>query len=223
MRLSAGETRKLVPGLKKEGLTGGLLFDEYWVDAVQLVQANVDSALRAGAQVITKTDVIGLSMSPGRGSPSRGVRLRRSDGHEETVRGSVVINAAGPWAGRVAGLAGAEVPLRLQKGSHLVYKNIPTALGVTPVRIGLLLEAVDRERYVFILPGQGKMLVGPTDIPEKDGPDHLKTTAEEIRSLLGSCRRYFPSFPDQYDATTVGARPLLGQKGPEKLLSRGFA
>jgi glycerol-3-phosphate dehydrogenase len=220
--LSAGETRKLVPGLKEAGLMGGLLFDEYWVDAVRLVHANVDSACRAGAKVKTETDVIGFETPGGQGDPTLGVRLRRSNNEEETVRASVVINAAGPWAGRVAALAGAHVHLRLQRGSHLVYKNTPAALGVSPFPVGLLLEATDRERYVFILPGQGKTLVGPTDIPENAGPDHLQTTEEEIRYLLQSCRRYFPTFPERYDGTTVGARPLLGQKGPEKLLSRGF-
>jgi glycerol-3-phosphate dehydrogenase len=65
-------------------------------------------------------------------------------------------------------------------------------------------------------------LVGPTDLSESEGPDRIKTTPEEIRYLLDSCRRYFPAFSDQFDGTTAGVRPLLGQKGPEKLLSRGF-
>lgn len=218
LRLSAIETQRLVPGLKEDGLIGGLLFDEYWVDAVQLVRAHVDSAMRAGATARTKTDVVGFTPGPG----NLGVRLRLPEGQEETVWASVVINAAGPWAGRVADLAHAEVPLRLQKGSHLVFENSPIALGETPCRVGLILEAIDRERYIFILPGQGKTLVGPTDIPENGGPDLLKTTTDEVRYLLDSCRRSFPAFPEQYDGTTVGVRPILGQKGPEKLLSRGF-
>jgi glycerol-3-phosphate dehydrogenase len=31
-----------------------------------------------------------------------------------------------------------------------------------------------------------------------------------------------PSWPAKYDSTIVGARPILAQKGNEKLLSRGF-
>jgi glycerol-3-phosphate dehydrogenase len=218
LRLSALETRRLVPGLKEDGLVGGLLFDEYEVDAVQLVRANVASAVGAGATVRTNTDVTGFAFGP----QKIGVRLRLSEGKEEILWASVVVNAAGPWAGTVAALAQAEVSLRLQKGSHLVYKKPLVALGATPCRVGLLLEAVDRERYIFILPGQGKTLVGPTDIPGTEGPDLLKTTTDEVRYLLDSCHRYFPSFPEHYDGTTVGVRPMLGQKGPEKLLSRGF-
>jgi len=214
LRLSALETRRLVPGLKEEGLRGGLLFDEYWVDAVQLVQAHVDSAVRLGATVRKKTEATGMTTSP----TQMGVRLRSADGREETVWASVVVNAAGPWADRVAGLAQAEVSLRLQKGSHLVYETSP--IGALPV--GLLLEAIDGDRYIFVLPGPGKTLVGPTDLRSTEGPDEIRTTTEEIRYLLHSCRRYFPHFSDAYGSTAVGVRPLLGQKGPEKLLSRGF-
>src|SRR5262249_16114478 len=45
---------------------------------------------------------------------------------------------------------------------------------------------------------------------------------EEIDYLLRSTRIYFPDFPKDYDATAVGARPILGQAGAEKLLSREY-
>ena len=222
LRLSATETRRLVPGLKEEGLKGGLLFDEYWVDAVQLVRANVDSAIHAGASVRLNTRVVGFETATDGKSPKIGVRLNGQNGREEILWGSVAINAAGPWADRVAAMAGGALSLRLQKGSHLVYNNTPSALANGPCPVGLILEAVDRDRYVFILPGKGKTLVGPTDLAGDDDPDHLKTTTDEIRYLLDSCRRYFSAFPEQCDGTTVGVRPILGQRGPEKLLSRGF-
>jgi glycerol-3-phosphate dehydrogenase len=39
---------------------------------------------------------------------------------------------------------------------------------------------------------------------------------------LSSVRRYFPAFPERFSRTITAARPILGQKGPEKLLSREF-
>jgi glycerol-3-phosphate dehydrogenase len=222
LRLSAQETRRLVPGLKEEGLRGGLLFDEYWVDPVKLVQAHVDSALRLGSMAKTKTEFIGFEKPIDPLVQKRGVRLRSSSGVEETVWAKVVVNAAGPWAGIVSERAGTNVDLRLQKGSHLIYRKVPSVLEGSPRPVGLLLEAIDRNRYVFLLPGMGQLLVGPTDIPGGKEPDSIHTTTEEIRYLLDSCRRTFPSFSERYDDTTVGVRPLLGQKGPEKLLSRGF-
>jgi glycerol-3-phosphate dehydrogenase len=217
LRLSAGETRRLVPGLAAEGLRGGLLFDEYWVDPVALVKANIESARRAGAECREETEAVGVALAGGRVS---GVHVRGPRGRE-TLAARVVVNAAGPWADRVAGLAGARSPLRLQKGSHLVYDGTPDALGSPARPLGLLLEALDRDRYVFILPGGGKTLVGPTDLPAEGGPDNPSASPEEIAYLLGSARRYFPDFPERAE-TVAGARPILDQEGPEKLLSRGF-
>jgi len=131
------------------------------------------------------------------------------------VRSSVVINAAGPWVDKIAGLAGAHIPLRLQKGTHLSYKE-------RLVPYGLLLEAVDRGRYVFVVPSPQGTLVGPTDLPAPADPDVVETTPDEIAYLLSSVKRYLPKFPEAYDATIVGARPILGQAGDEKLLSRGY-
>lgn len=218
LRLNAAETLRLVPGLTPVDLRGGLLFDEYWVEAVDLVNANIADARRAGADAREGVSVTEILRADGR---VRGVRARSASGVEETFEASTLVNAAGPWAARVAALAGATVDLRLQKGTHLIYRGAVSVLA-GPRPVGLLLEAVDRQRYVFVLPGPRRTLVGPTDLSAGDDPDALSQSPEETAYLLASCRRYFPIFPDRWDAVTVAARPILGQRGPEKLLSRGF-
>jgi len=218
LRLSAEETRRVAPGLSPDGLKGGLVFDEWWVDPVALVEANLASARTFGAETRVGASVDGLLKTDGRVT---GVRVKSSDGRTEDIAARLVINAAGPWADGVARLAGLEVPLRLRKGTHLVYDRPPAVLA-GPRPVGLLLEAEDRERYVFVVPGPGMTLVGPTDLATPEGPDRLTSSPEEIRYLLASVRRYFPSFPENFDRTVAGARPILGQKGSEKLLSREF-
>lgn len=218
LRLNAAETLRLVPGLTPVDLRGGLLFDEYWVEAVDLVNANIADARRCGADAREGISVTEILRADGRVG---GVRVRDGHGVESTFQAPTVVNAAGPWAARVAALGGAVVDLRLQKGTHLVYRGaVPILAGPRPV--GLLLEAVDRQRYVFVLPGPNRTLVGPTDLAGGTDPDALVPGPEETTYLLASCRRYFPIFPDRWDAVTVAARPILGQRGPEKLLSRGF-
>lgn len=217
VRLTAAETVRLAPGLIAKGLVGGLMFDEYWVDPVDLTRAQVDHAVRAGAGVRENTEALSVTVGPS----GLSVTVRCADGKCEQISARVVINAAGPWADIVAQRAGTRVPLRLQKGTHLVYRSLGV-LGRTPFPVGLLLEAVDRERYVFVLPGRGKTLVGPTDVGFEGDLNMLRSTTDEIEYLLASCRPYFTDFPTRYDSTTVGARPLLGQTGSEKRLSRGF-
>lgn len=207
LRLSARETLKLVPGLKPEGLLGALSFDEWWVDPVALVEANLESARRHGAEIVTGRPVEALLRE---GNAVRGVR---ADGRDILAR--TVINAGGPWVDKIAGLAGLSIPLRLQKGAHLRYdrKLVP---------VGLLLEAAGNGRYVFLIPSPQGTLLGPTDLPAPADPDQVSASPEEVRYLLDSARRYFKDFPERFDQLTIGARPILGQAGSEKLLSREF-
>ena len=68
----------------------------------------------------------------------------------------------------------------------------------------------------------GGALVGPTDVATDRGPDSLLPPEDEKGYLLATLKGYFPDFPERFDRTLVGARPILGGAGPEKLLSREF-
>jgi glycerol-3-phosphate dehydrogenase len=208
MRLTPEACLRLVPGLAAEGLRGALVFDEWWVDAQKLAARTLESARAAGAEVLLHAPVDAVLRE---GSRALGVR---ADGRE--LRARVTVNASGPWVHKVAQLAGASLPLRLMKGTHLIW-NDPKR-----VPVGLLLEAEDRERYVFVVPSPLGTWVGPTDLPGPADPDQTRTTPDETAYLLRSVKRYFKDWPDAPDSTIVGARPILGQPGAEKLLSRDF-
>ena len=208
LRLTPEATLKIVPGLKAEGLRGALVFDEWWVDAQALAARTLDSARRAGAEALVRVPAEAILRD---GARVVGVRAGGRD-----LRAKVVVNAAGPWVDKVARLAGASLPLRLMKGTHLIWKDQKL------VPVGLLVEAVDRGRYVFVVPSPLGTWVGPTDIPGPDDPDATRTTADEVDYLQRSVRLYFAKWPEKPDATIVGSRPILGQPGSEKLLSRDF-
>ncbi|MBI3550347.1 MAG: FAD-dependent oxidoreductase [Elusimicrobia bacterium] len=218
LRLSAAETLKLVPDMKRSGLKCSLSFDEWWVDAAGLAKANLRAAADYGAELRTNTTVLRLLKNDRR---VEGVETAGADGTRSEIRAPVTINAAGPWIDRVASTAGIRIPLRLQKGTHLIYERAILAPETHPP-FGLLVEAEGGGRFVFLLHLRGQTWVGPTDLPAPENPDRVTTEPEEIRYLLASARRYFPKFPKEYDRTTVGARPILGQSGNQKLLSREF-
>jgi glycerol-3-phosphate dehydrogenase len=208
MRLTAEAALRVVPGLAADGLLGALVFDEWWVDAQALAKRTLDSARAAGAEVLTDTPVTSVLKD--------GARVTGVSAGGRELRGKIVVNAAGPWIDKVSTLAGVRMPLRLMKGTHLIYAN----KALSPV--GLLLEAEDRSRYVFVVPSPLGTWVGPTDMPGPLDPDETRTTDEEIGYLTRSVKRYFKSWPEKHDSTIVGSRPILGQPGAEKLLSRDF-
>ena len=208
LRLTAEAALRVVPGLAPEGLLGALVFDEWWVDAEGLARRTLDSARAAGAEILLKTPVTAVLKEA---TSVTGVRAG-----DRELHGKITINAAGPWIDKISRLAGVRMPLRLMKGTHLIYKE----KALSPV--GLLLEAEDRSRYVFVVPSPLGTWVGPTDLPGPDDPDQTRTSEEEIAYLTRSVRRYFKSWPEHHDSTIVGSRPILGQPGAEKLLSRDF-
>lgn len=208
MRLNAEAALRVVPGLAPEGLLGALVFDEWWVDAESLARRTLDSARAAGAEIVLETPVTAILKD--------GARVTGVSAGGRAWRGAITVNAAGPWIDKVSTLAGVRMPLRLMKGTHLIYQD----KALTPV--GLLLEAEDRSRYIFVVPSPLGTWVGPTDMPGPLDPDQTRTTDEEIGYLTRSVKRYFKSWPDRHDSTIVGSRPILGQPGAEKLLSRDF-
>lgn len=208
LRLTPEAALRVVPGLAPEGLLGALVFDEWWVDAEGLARRTLESARAAGAEVLLDAPVTSILKD--------GARVAGVGAGGRELRGAITVNAAGPWIDKVSTLAGVRMPLRLMKGTHLIYRE----KALTPV--GLLLEAEDRSRYVFVVPSPLGTWVGPTDMPGPLDPDATRTTDEEIGYLTRSVKRYFKSWPERHDSTIVGSRPILGQPGAEKLLSRDF-
>lgn len=212
LRLGPETLTQLVPGIAQEGLLGGVSFDEWWVDAEGLVATNLAAARCLGAPARVGWRAVGLIRE---GNRVCGVLAEGPEKRREELRARIVVNCAGPWIDPVVKMAGLSIPLRLRKGTHLVYSK-----ALVPV--GLLLAAVDRDRYIFVIPFEGGTLVGPTDLPHAGGPDDLRADAAELEYLHASAQAYFKDFPKTWSRTTVGARPILGQAGSEKLLSREY-
>ena len=144
-----------------------LTLDEWGVDVFRLAALNALDARAAGADLFPHTEVEELLFS---GRNVRGVRVRdRLDGRTWTVEARLVLNAAGPWASRVAALAGASVPLRPGKGIHVTFER---RIG----NFGLILEGMD-----------GRTLFWSRTAPKRSsGPPMTTTTATRRASTRRS-------------------------------------
>lgn len=74
-------------------------------------------ARRRGARVLTGTEVLSVERSAG---AVCGVRTAAG-----TIAAGAVVNAAGPWAGALAGMAGAVLPIEPRRGVILVTEPLP--------------------------------------------------------------------------------------------------
>src|SRR5689334_13080078 len=142
--LAAAELQQLVPDLSSDELLGGFAFFDAQMDDRALGLWAADRARQAGVhiEVCARVDSVDTN-----GALSLNDRSFSYD---------VVINAAGPWAEallRASGITSTH-HLDLVRGSHLLL-NRQTSRG-------LLVESPEEERFCFILPYQGKTLLGTT-------------------------------------------------------------
>jgi glycerol-3-phosphate dehydrogenase len=186
-RLSADQARRVEPGLAPD-VAGALTLDEWGVDVFRLAALNALAARAAGAHVQAHTEVVELLRS---GDAVRGVRVRdRIAGGERDVEARVVVNAAGPWAPRVAALAGAAVRLRPGKGVHLTFER---RIG----NHGLILEGVDG-RTLFLVPHGPETILGTTDDDFYGDPDRAlhDVGRDEVAYLVEAAARALPQARD---------------------------
>lgn len=217
--LSPEETLRRAPGLAPDGLRGGALYyDAQAVYAERLAVENALSAREHGAVVLTYARVDGFDV-PG----DRVTAVHLTDprtGRSRTLKGAVVVNAAGPWADEaLAGLPG-DRPRLIggTKGSHLIVRHFPGA-----PETAIYTEAVDNRPY-FIVPWAGNFLIGTTDERYDGHMDDVTATDEEIDYLIESTNQVIPAAGlTRQDVLWAysGVRPLPYEPGvPEAKVTR---
>jgi glycerol-3-phosphate dehydrogenase len=179
----------------------------YWdcaVDDARLVVLNAVAAREAGARIETRTAVVGL-----KGEGDVWVVTLGRPAREVCAR--VVVNAAGPWVGEVAKLAGgahglsAGAPaVRLVKGSHIVVPRISGAIDA------YTFQNADG-RVVFALPFEGDFtLIGTTEAVFAGDPRDVGVTADDEAYLIEAANRFFRVPLAAHDIVWrfAGVRPL---------------
>jgi glycerol-3-phosphate dehydrogenase len=212
--LSRAEALQQVPALDPTGLLGGAFYYDAQVEfAERLVVDNVLSAKEYGATVKTYAKVQKLIIEDG---AVRGVEgLDVLAGETFAASGRMVVNASGPWVDQV--LNEGTHTRRLiggTKGSHLIvapFTGAPTT--------ALYVEAETDSRPFFIIPWNGKYLIGTTDMPFAGDLDELEIEVEEIDYLLRETNRVIPVASLTRDSilyTYSGVRPLPYTKGKKE-------
>ncbi len=209
-RLSAEESVQALPGLRREGLLGAVVFDEWRVDVPGLV-ASLSAAGRAvGGELLEGRRAAALRVSAGRVSAAVAEDGR---GAREEIEARVFVNAAGPWAEEVARLAGvSSVSLRLRKGAHLVIPGEPPPHG--------LIFPGPGGRRIGVYPRENETWVGPTDVPHDGPPDAVRAAPEEAEALRRSLAAVLPDLAGRSCRAVAGLRPIPRQRGASFLLSR---
>jgi glycerol-3-phosphate dehydrogenase len=211
--LSRKKVEDREPGLNPEGLKGAAFYYDAQVEYPERVAVeNAISARDHGATVITHANVENLIIE---NNDVKGVEFTDVfTGESHTARAPVTVNVAGPWVDEV--LAELQVPgtdknvgrfMGGTKGSHLIVDAFPGA----PKGEALYVEARKDGRPYFIVPWNGRYLIGTTDLHYEENLDYVKATEEEIEYLLDETNYVIPEANltrDDVLFTYSGVRPL---------------
>ncbi|MCA9213094.1 MAG: FAD-dependent oxidoreductase [Planctomycetales bacterium] len=132
-----------------------------------------------------------------------------SGGTEWTVSCQVLVNAAGPWASRVAERISPKPPIvnvELVQGTHVELPGEVT-------RGCYYVESPTDQRAVFVMPWKGRTMLGTTELPFDRHPSESTPTEEEVRYLLEVYAHYFPNRSIEIVDKWAGLRVLPAAKG----------
>lgn len=202
----ADELRREIPTLRADRLRGGYSFFDAQMDDYALGVWAANQARRSGVTVHEYAAVERVSTD--------GTVVVAGATHQYDR----VVNVAGPWARALLDQSGvpARHQLDLVRGSHLLLSGTIAA--------GLLLQVPHEQRVCFVLPYQGQLLLGTTEV-RQTLDDPIVCSDQERRYLLDVYNAYFTDTRTEGDisSTFAGVRPLIRSAENPTLESREYA
>ena len=210
--LTTAEALDLEPALNP-ALTSAIEVPDGVFDPLHLCLAFLATAGHNGAVIYPYHEVEELVI---RGSTIEGAQVRdRCTGERLRLEADIVVNATGPWADRIARMAGLDVPVT------------PTP-GVMVAVAGRLVDRVINRLEPpsdgdIVLPQRRTVVIGTSSWSVPD-PDRIDIPAEHVALMFERGRELIPGIdPANERGVFAVARPLIGRPGDSgRELSRTF-
>jgi glycerol-3-phosphate dehydrogenase len=212
--LDAAAARELEPALSPHVLAAIEVPDGVF-DPLHLCLAFLATARAEGAVCLPFSEVEDLVC---RGSSVEGAVVRdRRTGERRRLEADVVVNATGPWAGKIAAMAGVDVPI------------VPTAgvmVAVSGRFVDRVVNRLDRPSDGdIVLPQRQTVVIGTSSWPVED-PDCITIPPEHIDLMYRRGAELVPAVAGSPSrGVFAAARPLVGRPGDASAgrdLSRTF-
>ena len=223
--LSREETLSRLPGVKAEGLMGGVQFYDGQFDDARLTVALMRTAYSLGATPLNYMPVIGIER---KGGWIQSVTAQdKETGEEFRIRTKMVFNAAGAWVDPIRRMVDpdASTLVRVSRGSHILLDK-----SFMPGDTGMLIPKTRDGRVLFAIPWHEMLLVGTTDVEQREAEFDPKVSEEEVNFMIETASGYLekPITRADVKATFAGLRPLFnpqatGSAGSTAKVSREHA
>ncbi|MCO4793023.1 MAG: glycerol-3-phosphate dehydrogenase/oxidase [Bacteriovoracaceae bacterium] len=205
--LGREKTLKAIPGLKSNGLSGaGVYYDAVMDDVKITLEVIYDGLIEKKCHALNY-----VTMTSFENKDSINILELKDEltGEEKTVTASQTVFATGPFTDKLMENLG-NIPwtprLLPSKGSHLWLKK-------SKIKLEHPMVLNDKNgRVIFVIPHEGAILVGTTEVIEEGSFFDIKISEEEIDYLLLNLNNYFPNAQFEREdiiSTFAGIRPLV--------------
>jgi glycerol-3-phosphate dehydrogenase len=203
--LSVDKVLQAIPGLKRDGLIGGISYSDGQFDDARLALNLAQTTAEYGGVTLNYMKVTGLVKE---GELVNGVSFTDLEGGKSySLKAKVVVNATGVFVDEILKM---DIPsgrpiVRPSQGAHVVLDK-----SFLQGNSALMIPKTSDGRVLFAVPWHGKVLVGTTDTPLDEHSLEPKPLDGEIDFILSTAGKYLTKVPSRSDvlATFAGLRPL---------------
>ena len=153
--LSGDEVRRRLPFMRLDDVLAGTFHaKDGLADPHSVVQGYVQAARRLGVLPLTETEVTGIQVQGG--------RVQAVETNRGVIQTPVVVNAAGPWAGRIGRMVGLDIPITPLRRQWLTTTPLPDLPPDFPF-------VIDFAQALYFHPEGRGVLTGMSNPHEKPG------------------------------------------------------
>ena len=204
--LSRRTVRKELPGIKQEGLKGGVVYHDGQFDDARMAITLAQTLADLGGICLNYVKVTGLCKD-GNGRICGVMAEDLLSGEHYTVSARLVVNATGVFADDIMRMdtPGTGKKIRPSQGVHLVVDG--SFLGGNSA---LMIPKTKDGRVLFGVPWHGKAVLGTTDTPLDEETLEPRALDSEVDFILDQAGQYLEKKPTRADVLSVfaGLRPL---------------
>jgi glycerol-3-phosphate dehydrogenase len=199
--LSRAATLNALPGLRAEGLSGGVRYMDGQFNDARLAIDLARTAASLGALLLNYGQVDALIEDAGR---IAGVSVTdKETGRVYKVQAACVVNATGVW---VDHLRAAPPIVKPSQGVHLVVRR-----DFMPTDTAMMIPKTRDGRVLFMVPWLGHVILGTTDTPQTQLLREPQAAKADVDFILGESANYLTRAPQRSDVLScwAGLRPLV--------------
>jgi glycerol-3-phosphate dehydrogenase len=210
--LSRKTALEKLPGVKSDGLRGGILYHDGQFDDARYAIALLRTLEDLGGTALNYVAATDLIERDGK---VIGIRARdKEDGVEFELRAKAVVNATGVHVEQIIDMDGQSHKslLAISQGSHFVLPR-----SFLPGDTALMIPKTADGRVLFAIPWHGALIVGTTDVAVDSASPEPRALHEEKAFLCAHIGRHMDHAPQPEEILSVfsGLRPLV-RKGHAK-------